>query len=975
MESKQPSPDRAPAFAWREAKGRWITVRAAADSFAASLVAVELNMAEGILDDLEELLKPAPSKRAPITIYLAELPLLHSGKATQTQGGRHSVLRVVSPEGSNPPLDWSLAHVAVETWFGTSSCLAPQMIDGIAGLVASKEGLAPPLPMVEEGLLAQMNDDFMPSSLLREDDELLPPQHDEGHLVLAAASFVNFLIRRFGADALRQYLSSYDPARKDHAALEVYQHPIRSLQDAWIKDLWTRRQGAEPWKKLFRYLLPLLRPFRWRMTELLTYMLLGTVTTIAIPLASKHLIDDILPPGDIGGLVQLVLGLLILFLFDSLLDVRTAYVSSGMNMRVLLSLQEQMFRTLHQLSHDFYARAKIGDLMTRLSSDLGIAQQAMAQVTEQSVASVLSLVAAAATILILSPQLGALVLIGIPLMFITHRFLGARLAKASYEQQERVAETQTFLQESLSAHSVVKAFCSQERTILAFAARLRGQLSAALRLVLLGGIFESNIGFATALPQLAIMGLGGYWVITGRLTLGELVAFLGLLPSVFQPITSLSAVGQAVQEASGALERVSGLLEEPVTITDAPDATPLSRLNGDIRLQKVSFAYSATRPVLEDVSMDISAGSNVAIVGPSGSGKSTIVNLLLRFWDPLTGAVLLDKRDIRKATITSVRSQIGVVFQDTFVFATTLRENIALGRSNVTDAEVSAAAEAAQLGELLSQLPAGLDTVMSEGGGQLSGGQRQRLAIARAVLSDPPILVLDEATSALDPQTERDVLGTLAHVSRGRTTITITHRLRLAVNTDSIFVMAQGRVVEWGSHADLVRAGGLYQALFEEQSASNDARVNLSEVASFLRIVPLFNSLSDEQLSIVARKVKLRHYPEDCEIVRQGDAGNDLYVLRKGRVAVFVEEGELQREVNSLVAGDYFGEVAILSGASRTATVRSTTPTEVLSLAREDFSNLLQSDPAFADAVHHVMEQRTARYAFVSSAAGAAQPG
>jgi len=260
------------------------------------------------------------------------------------------------------------------------------------------------------------------------------------------------------------------------------------------------------------------------------------------------------------------------------------------------------------------------------------------------------------------------------------------------------------------------------------------------------------------------------------------------------------------------------LLDEPLTIADGPDAVPLVPLHNEIRLERVSFGYD-DRPVLRDLSLTIPAGQHVAIVGPSGAGKSTLLNLLLRFWDPTEGRLLVDGQDLRDLQLASLRGQIGVVLQDPFIFDTTLRENIALGRPEATDAEIVAAARGARLHESISPLPAGYDTVVGERGVRMSGGQRQRLAIARALLRQPSLLILDEPTSALDAQTEREILDTLTELAQGRTTISITHRLSLAATADRIFVLADGRLVEQGSHAELVRAGGLYRRMYDEQTS------------------------------------------------------------------------------------------------------------------------------------------------------------
>jgi ABC-type multidrug transport system fused ATPase/permease subunit len=377
-------------------------------------------------------------------------------------------------------------------------------------------------------------------------------------------------------------------------------------------------------------------------------------------------------------------------------------------------------------------------------------------------------------------------------------------------------------------------------------------------LTLAGGLLEVCANLGTAAGQVLVLGVGGYLVMTGRLTVGTLLASVGLLAAVFAPIAALANVGQTIQRASGGLDRLMEVLDEPLTIRESAAATPLPRLERGIRFEGVTFGYQADRPVLRDLNLTIPAGTHVAIVGPSGSGKTTLANLLLRFWDPQRGRVVLDGRDVRDATLSSLRGQLGLVFQDTFIFDASVRDNIALSRPDATDAEVRAAAVAARLDAYVDGLPDGFDTLLGERGVRMSGGQRQRLALARAVLRDPQVLVLDEATSALDMRTEREVLDALAEFGPGRTRISITHRLALAATADQIVVLDHGRIVQQGTHAELVKVEGLYQRLHAEQAA------RLDEHAGLQRQRYRFRARLDSELRQNAADVELdRRVPDD----------------------------------------------------------------------------------------------------------------
>jgi ATP-binding cassette subfamily B protein len=462
--------------------------------------------------------------------------------------------------------------------------------------------------------------------------------------------------------------------------------------------------------------------------------------------------------------------------------------------------------------------------MARLSDDLDNVQSALSQLTNKALYQSFTLVGALSALFLLthkSPTLSVPILAIIPLFAVYYAALRKRNKQASREQRRSVGQAMADVQQHLSAHALIKAFGLEERTIADYRLRVQTLQKSKLRLALLSAMTDLSEDATTALAQLIIFGVGGYLVLRdgGRgLGVGDLSALLVLVKSIFSPIASLAGVGQTLQQATGAMERVSELFDEPVTISEKPNAPDLAPLSTDIRLENVTFCYGGERPALCDISLTIPAGEHVAIVGFSGGGKSSIVNLLMRFWDPEEGSVCFDGQDLRDVTLASLRGQIGLVFQETFIFDTTLRENIALARPDATDAEIVAAAKAAQLDSFIQTLPAGYDTIPGENGASLSVGQKQRIAIARVFLRNPSILILDEATSALDPNTEAGILETLAELTKGRTTISVTHRIAQAITADRVYVLDSGHLVEQGTHSTLQKAGGLYQKLYEEAS-------------------------------------------------------------------------------------------------------------------------------------------------------------
>jgi ABC-type multidrug transport system ATPase subunit len=376
----------------------------------------------------------------------------------------------------------------------------------------------------------------------------------------------------------------------------------------------------------------------------------------------------------------------------------------------------------------------------------------------------------------------------------------------------------------------------------------------------------------------------------------------------------LTSIGQQLQSATGALVRINEVLDEAPEIVDAPEATHLDPLTREIRLANVGFSYSSERRTLEGIDAAIPAGSRVAIVGPTGAGKSSVLALLTRFYDPTEGSVTIDGKDIRNATLASLRGQMGVVFQDTFLFDNTVRENIAMAKPGATDAEVEAAARAAELHEFVVGLPRGYDTLVGERGGRLSGGQRQRLAIARALLRDPAILVLDEATSALDPRTERLIADTLERVSEGRTTIFVTHRLTSIVGYDRIFVIADGRLVEQGTHDELLRRGQVYATLWTEQTGGVVATEAPFDATGALARIPLFAGLGSDQLATAAGRLRAVDLAAG-ETLPEG--GGRISILRRGQARLLVPDltGTLA-PVAQLSPGDAFGVAALLGRES-----------------------------------------------------------
>lgn len=1044
---------------WEDFPGRRVRVRAPSGSYAVGRAPEVLREAEQVAKALEELLHP-DTPGGLTDLYVVDQV---GGTADAAEGGG-AILVVGSGE---PPTSVAtpLTRALVTAWFGPDAASVEAIVDGIAGVAAARAETGPPVEEAD-GWVRESLTAGRPVWVLRQQagGEDGPPPGSEGPppgfegpppgsegpppgfgdqppgsqgpppgfggqppagagmppgaspadrppvsdqaAPLAAMSFVAYLIGSFGTGSLRSFLESYDPSRIDQAAMAAFQQPLGSLEESWQKSV--MQGGPGPTISSFvRYVLPHIKPYRWREAEVLLYMVIGSLmSVVAMPVAIGAAVGALavrlgsggLGPGASGGsegssgllarilggvqdwlltgsmeskIVIFILALFLIYTLDSLITMRRAVVSETITQRLLMSLQERMFEHLQRLPHSYYSYANVGDVMARLSGDIQMVSMTMTEVLNQGLYIVVSTVIAGVAVMTLHLWLGLLVLVVVPIFLVTYKVLGQRLGRASYERGNRAGEAANVTQENLMAHAVIKAFGLEERAMASYHARLTGVLKSALKMVRISALFDAATSIAITLGQLIVLGVGGWLALNQKLELGVLVAFLGLLPSLLMPIAQLSGIGETVQQTAGSLARVSELLDVPVTVADKPDAIALEPLASGIRLDRVAFSYEPGRPILRDFSLDIPAGKMAAVVGPSGSGKSTIVNLLLRFWDPQEGRMLFDDHDLRDITLHSLRGQIGLVFQDTFIFNTTVRENIAIGRPDASDDEVVAAARGAQLADYVESLPSAYDAVLGERGLRMSGGQRQRLAIARVLLRDPRIMILDEATSALDAETENGILETLEEVVKGRTTIAITHRLSLAAKADLIFVIDRGRLVEQGTHAELSTAGGLYQRLYETQTRYT---AGLPEAAgaeiSRLRAVPLFAGLSEGSIPALAAQARAQHCAPGEDVVRQGEPGDRMFVVDSGSFEVLVAGPGGERRVDTLGTGDFFGEMAMLSGAPRNATVRATTSGRLFALTAPDFTALLESHPSIRAEVEQVVQARASALAAASAATG-----
>ncbi len=761
---------------------------------------------------------------------------------------------------------------------------------------------------------------------------------------LMALSFVRYLLDRGGRETFLRLLSTAAPGRVDEAATEAYGVGLGALEEAWRRKL-TQPQSIRAGQFL-RTAAPYLRLNLRRELELAVYLLIQLSFGIVFPLAIKRLFDVVLPQRDVAGARNLVLLLAVLFVVTLLAGLRAAYLSSFISVSVVRRVRNDMFAKLQTMSAGWFSRQRQGDVLSRLTTDIAVFEAGMSQALRQGAFQLLTLVSTLILMLYLSLYLGLLVIVGAALVALTYKLMAPQAQRRSVEVQEQFGSMLSVAAENFAANFVVRVFGLERYEQTRFARAADRLFSKQLRLAFFGAVFTTTVNSIVIALQLGVLAVGAWLVLRGSLTIGNYIAVMTLVSQVVGPVQVLSNVGQQIQQASGALLRINEVLGAAPGVQERPDAIELAPMSRQIELVNVDFSYSPERPTLVDVDVTIPAGSRVAFVGPTGAGKSALLQLLLRIYDVDDGAILVDGVDVQDATVASLRGQFGVVLQDTFLFDASVRDNIAL-RAQVPEEQIHAVAKVAQIHEYVMSLPRGYDTRVGERGARLSGGQRQRLAIARALLRQPRVLVLDEATSALDPVTELRILEALDAASVGLTTVAVTHRLTSVIHFDHIFVVFEGRIVEGGRHDELLAQDGVYADMWVKQTGERGQLPMSFDVNQALGRVPLFRDLSPTQCTEVARRLReVRLAPG--EGVHEGDGC--LYLVAEGEGRLLSPESSRTGSTVILRQGDAFGVSALLQDGSG-MTLEAVGPVRLLVLDAENIAYLAGTIPTVAAAL------------------------
>lgn len=566
-----------------------------------------------------------------------------------------------------------------------------------------------------------------------------------------------------------------------------------------------------------RRIFALSKPYRKRF-YIATILAVGSSAVgLSVPLGLKALLDAVFQSADAQLLNIIALVLLGLFLGQAFLSFGSNYWLEWVGERVITDLRKQLYEHLHRLGFRYFSDMRLGEITSRLTNDVGSIRTALTSALPQTITVTFSLLGSIGLMIMLNWRLSLIVFVTVPLVTLLTRYFGGKIRKLARDIQDDLADSTAVAEDALGAIRIVKAFAREVYEVGRYSDSVESLFRTSRKKILLTSLFWSGIGVMFMTTLVVIFWYGGREVLAGRLTTGDLVAFIFYAFSISRSISQMSRLYTDINTAVGASDRIFELLDEVPEIKDDEHAVDIQKLQGEVSFDSVSFAYEKERYVLKEISLDVRAGESIAVVGPSGAGKTTLINLIPRFFDPQEGRICIDGMDIKTIKKRSLREQIAIVPQDVHLFGTSIKENIRYGNLEADDKEIEQAARDANALEFINAVPEGLEARVGERGVKLSGGQRQRIAIARAILKNPGILLLDEATSSLDSESEAQVQEALGRLMKNRTTFIIAHRLSTVQHADKIIVLDKGRIVQTGSHRQLIGKEGLYKQLYDLQ--------------------------------------------------------------------------------------------------------------------------------------------------------------
>jgi len=576
-------------------------------------------------------------------------------------------------------------------------------------------------------------------------------------------------------------------------------------------------ESAENIKTTIKRLLLYARPYGWNLVGVAFFVVLSTFASLAGPILFGRAIDQFITSGDLLGLKQLALFMLGIFIMGGLASMAHGVMMVGVGQRMIADIRSELFAHIQSLSMAYHDQHKVGDLMSRVTNDSEAINQVLSNGLITFITNILNLSGIMVAMFFLNWQLAIGTLILFPLTIFITGLVTRRSRVAFRDVQRNLGAMNAFMQEYISGIRVVKAYARADDTVAQFETKnesnRKSGVTADIIVAALGPMFTTMSTITIAVTAL----LGGWLALQGISTVGVIATFVVYIMNFFRPIRGIAMLYNHLQSALAGAERIFEVLDAKPTVPDKHDAMPLEDIHGAVIFKNVTFGYDPKKPVLQDINLEALPGETIALVGPTGAGKTTIINLLSRFYDVDSGSISIDGQDIRDIRGKSVRRQLGIVLQDTFLFSGSVMENIRYGRLNASDDDVYEAARLANADWFIRRLPKGYSTKVSEQGHNFSQGQRQLLAIARAVLANPNILILDEATSSVDTRTEMLIQSALLKLLEGRTAFVIAHRLSTIRSADQLLVIKDGRIIERGNHESLLDLKGFYYHLYMSQ--------------------------------------------------------------------------------------------------------------------------------------------------------------
>lgn len=570
---------------------------------------------------------------------------------------------------------------------------------------------------------------------------------------------------------------------------------------------------------ILRRLFLLLTPY-WKTLILSAFLLVGRAgLELVPPLFQKEIVDGVINAFNLKYLGVMIAALVGVYALSQLVQIGDNYIRHALGEKFIFDLRVRLYAYLQKMSLSFFERTSTGELMSRVTNDLSALEHFVTHGSALTAVDLIRLIGGSIILLVLDWRLAALVLIPVPILAIALRHYNTKIRPVYRNVRARLGDINAKLQDNLSGIRVIQAFAREDMERKRFTTESERYYRARVKGIRYWSVFFPAIRFLGAMGSVIVLGVGALMVVKGEMSLGTLVAFLSYTTSFYEPINRLTEVDNIFQEAIAAGERFFEILDQTTEVGDTPDAVALPTIQGKLVFDEVAFRYGTGDKVLHDIAFEMAPGEMVALVGPSGAGKTSIANLICRFYDPNQGQITIDGHDLRQIKLSSLRQQVAVVLQDSFLFNNSVVENLLYGKPDADRDEIMEAAKAANAHEFIIQLPEGYDTEIGERGVKLSGGQKQRLALARAILADPRILILDEATSSVDAEAEFLIQQALERVLKDRTSLVIAHRLSTVRNADKIIVLDKGRIVEIGKHDELLACDGLYSQLYKRQMA------------------------------------------------------------------------------------------------------------------------------------------------------------